>query len=185
MKFTHTGTTELYTNNLILRQFNETDAESMLQNWISDPIIQQNYGEPIYETKADILELLRKWSELYSKLDFYRWAIILIKNNENIGQIAFCKVYSDIATAEIEYCIGRNYWGNGYANEALGAVINFAFECPKFLKIEAFHRNENINSGRVLQKSLMNVVPNVERFKRENKEPHDETCYAITNSVCQ
>lgn len=165
MKFNHVGTFELYTERLLLRRFNPTDVDGMLRNWISDAVIQHSYGEPTYETKETVLELLKKWFELYLNLDFYRWAIVVQENNENIGQIAFCKVYSDIATAEIEYCIGQSYWGNGYANEALNAVVNFAFNYPKFSRLEAFHRNENTNSGRVLQKSSMTIVPNVERFR--------------------
>ena len=73
-------------------------------------------------------------------MDFYRWAIIEKKSMENIGQIAFCRVYSECNTAEIEYCIGENFWGNGYANEALAAVIDFTFKNTGFHKLEAYHR---------------------------------------------
>ena len=181
MKLNHSGTLTLCTQRLILRQFQMHDAGSMLRNWIADKTIQNNYGEPVYETEEAVLELLLLWESCYKNKDFYRWAIIHKESTENIGQIAFCKVYSDIGVAEIEYCIGQRYWGNGYANESLDAVIQYAFKHPRFFKIEAFHRNENINSSRVLQKSAMVVVPTVERFVRENKKAHNETCYAIFN----
>lgn len=95
-------------------------------------------------------------------------SIILRENNENIGQIAFCKVYTDIETAEIEYCIGEDYTGKGYATEALNAVINFSFKKAKFHKLEAFHRIVNSRSGRVLQKTIMKKVETVRRFEIEN-----------------
>lgn len=112
-------------------------------------------------------------------MDFYRWAIIEKKSMENIGQIAFCRVYSECNTAEIEDCIDENFLGNGYANEALAAVIDFTFKNTGFHKLEAYHREENIKSARVLEKSSMRVTDIVERFIRENRSPLGEVCYCI------
>ena len=64
-------------------------------------------------------QLLNKWVSQYKNDSFYRWAIILKETNENIGQIAFCRVYTQIKIAEIEYCIGESYWGNSYASKSL------------------------------------------------------------------
>lgn len=98
---------------------------------------------------------------------------------KNIGQIAFCKVYSDCYTAEIEYCIGQHFWGNGYAGEALNALIEYTFKNTDFTKLEAYHRTENIKSGKVLEKSAMHITDTVERFIRENTLPYGEVCYCI------
>ena len=49
----------------------------------------------------------------------YRWAVWEKKSGECIGQIAFCKTWDDIRTAEIEYCIGQRFQGDRYAGEAL------------------------------------------------------------------
>jgi ribosomal-protein-alanine N-acetyltransferase len=89
--------------------------------------VQSEYGELIYITITEIKQLLEKWKKGYSNPDFYRWAII-----ENIIQIAFCRVYSDCKTAEIEYCIGEKFWSNRYANEALSAVIDYVFANTDF-----------------------------------------------------
>lgn len=180
-KLNHTGTIKIETNRMILRKFNFEDANDMLKNWISNPIIQNNYGEPTYNTLDDVNILLKNWISNYDDNKFYRWAIILKDTKENIGQIAFCRVYTDISVAEIEYCIGEKFWGNGYATEALEAIIKFAFMYPKFRKLEAFHRDENYRSGRVLEKSMMNKVSSITRFKLEDKDPIGETCYDIEN----
>lgn len=153
----------------------------MLKHWIANPNVQFEYGEPIYTTTQEVKALLDEWRKGYLRNDFYRWAIIEKKSSENIGQIAFCRVYSDCNTAEIEYCIGENFWGNGYANETLDAVIGFIFKNTDFHKLEAYHRVENIKSGRVLENSSMRVADTVERFVRENKTPEGEVCYCITN----
>lgn len=177
----HTGTIQIETERLILRKFVYDDIPHMLKNWISNPAVQNEYGEPAYKIATEVHELLSKWIANYNNNYFYRWAIILKKNNENIGQIAFCKVYTKIETGEIEYCIGENYTGKGYASEALNTVIDFSFKEPKFYKLEAFHRIVNSRSGRVLQKSIMKNVDTVRRFEIENIKPDNHICYAITS----
>lgn len=180
LSFNHTGTVALATDRLLLRRFEYTDIEGMLKNWIANTLIQHNYGEPTYENIDSVRELLDKWIPQYEDKSFYRWAIILKENNENIGQIAFCRVYTEIETAEIEYCIGEAYWGKGYAGEALSSILKYSFEVAKFSKLEAFHRMENPNSGRVLKKSIMKRVSNAHRYELTNEQPKDKIFYALT-----
>ncbi len=175
----HIGTVKIETGRLLLRKFIYEDIPDMIENWIANPAVQNEYGEPIYETPDAVQELLSKWIIQYNNNDFYRWAIILKENNENIGQIAFCRVYTEMETAEIEYCIGENFWGKGYALEALNAVIDFAIKEPQFYKLEAFHRIANLRSGRVLEKTVMKKVENIRRFEIKNIIPEKDVCYAV------
>ena len=112
----HCGTKRIETPRLLLRQFTDDDCGDMLKNWISNPNVQFEYGEPVYTTISEVEKLLDKWKKGYSDIDFYRWAIIEKERMENIGQIAFCRVYSNCKTAEIEYCIGEKFWGKGYVD---------------------------------------------------------------------
>ena len=175
----HTATKPFETPRLICRPFTMADCGDMLRNWIADEDIQSEYGEPVYTTLPEVEKLVREYISKYNNPDFYRWAIIEKDSGECIGQIAFCRVYPDCNTAEIEYCIGKSFWGRGYAREALQAVINYTFSQTDFTKLEAYHRIENTKSGRVLEKSAMEITDNVERFRRENQLPHGEVCYCI------
>lgn len=175
----HSGTQQIETERLILRPFSAGDLDDMLKNWVADPQIQHEYGEPVYKTRAEANRLLQQYLAGYARPDFYRWAIIERGSMQNIGQIAFCKVWDDCETAEIEYCIGAAFWGNGYAGEALSAVIAYTFAHTGFRKLEAYHRAENPESGRVLQKSAMHVTDTVERFRRAGETPEGEICYCI------
>ena len=176
----HTGTVELYTDRLLLRKFKYSDVRDMLKNWISDPAVQLNYGEPVYESQEAVEELLSRWIPQYKDKAFYRWSIIDNKTGENMGQIAFCRVYNEFETAEVEYCLGRNFRRKGIVPEALRAIIKYSFEKPQFSKLEAFHRITNPNSGRVLEKSGMSIVANIKRFESLGEEPSGEICYAMT-----
>lgn len=175
----HIGTKRFETERLVCRRFEISDSKDAFHYWASNPRIQLEYGEPIYDTLAKTENFIQSYINNYNSDDCYRWAIIKKDTGENIGQIAFCKVYSDCKTAEIEYCIGEDFWGFGYAGEALKGLIEYAFTETDFDKLEAYHRSENTKSGRVLKKSAMHICDNVERFRRENKEAHGEICYCI------
>ncbi len=167
------------TERLLLKHYNGADKEirDMLKNWISDPAVQEEYGEPVYISFISVKELMKKYQS-----EPYRWAVWEKKSGECIGQIAFCKSWDEIHTAEIEYCIGQSFQGNGYAGEALKAVIDYTFTKTDFERLEAFHRKENPRSGNVLMKSLMHPTDTTERFRRQGIHPGNEICYCITAS---
>ncbi len=175
----HVGTHPFETARLLCRLFQPGDAADMLENWCGDPQVQIEYGEPVYPTLPDAQGLLDNYLAGYRSPEQYRWAIIEKASGKNIGQIAFCKVWSDCRTAEIEYCIGRAFWGRGYAGEALAALVDLAFQNTDFETLEAYHRAVNTQSGRVLEKSALHVTDNVQRFLRQNSLPHGEVCYCI------
>ena len=131
----HFGTQDFEIDRLICRRFKPEDYEDMFTNWAAKLNIQLEYGEPVYTTIPEVKELLEKYIDGYKDSDFYRWAITEKSIGQNIGQIAFCRVYSDCRTAEIEYCIGEPFWGNGYAGEALSALIDFTFKHTDFVKL--------------------------------------------------
>lgn len=149
---THCGTETIYTERLTLRRFTYEDWEVMQKNWVSDPKVQGMYGEPVYETKEEIIGLLGKYIEAYENQDVYRWAIILKESNECIGQIAFFMVNSQNHFAEIEYCIGGQFQKRGLATEATLAIIDYGFKMMNLHKVQICHREGNIASERVIKK---------------------------------
>ncbi|MBO4846290.1 MAG: GNAT family N-acetyltransferase [Lachnospiraceae bacterium] len=164
------------TKRLYLENFSGSDEQikSMIKNWIADPFIQNEYGEPVYTDEAEVASLMDRY-----KNEPYRWAVYEKESDECIGQIAFCKVWEDVHTAEIEYCIGRGFQGHGYAGEVLSGIIDYTFINTDFVRLEAYHRRENTASGRVLIRSAMHQTDTVERFKREGVTPENEVCYSI------
>ncbi len=171
-------TSVITTERLILRPFNENDLPDMVQ-WASDPAVQTEYGEPVYPDKEAVRELLHKYLAAYADPDYYRWAIHLRDTGEGIGQIGFCRVYDDIRTAEIEYCIAQTHWGKGFAGEALRGVIRWTFAETNFEKLEAYAREENTKSVRVLEKSMLHPTATVERFRRAGAFPEGEKCFCV------
>lgn len=149
---THIGTQIIETEHLILRKFEYSDADSMLQNWVADEAVQSMYSEPAYQTKAAVLELLERYIRRYERLDSYRWAIIHRETGACIGQIAFFLVDRQNHFAEIEYCIGAAFQCRGYATEATQALIRFGFEQIHLHKIQICTKAINAPSKRVIEK---------------------------------
>ena len=50
------------TERLLLKHYNGADKETrdMLKNWISDPAVQEEYGEPVCTSLTSVKELLEK-----------------------------------------------------------------------------------------------------------------------------
>ena len=149
---THTGTTAMETERLVLSRFEYSDNEAMLKYWIADEKIQSMYSEPVYTTKEEVKELLDKYIGSYEKEDYYRWAVTEKNSGECIGQIAYFLVDSKNHFAEIEYCIGADFQCRGYATEATKAVIGYGFDRMNLHKVQICTKTINKPSKRVIEK---------------------------------
>ena len=78
------------TERLTLTRFTGSDAEirDMLRNWVSDPAVQSEYGEPVYTTEAAVRCLLNRYMS-----EPFRWAIQENSSRQCIGQVAFCRIW--------------------------------------------------------------------------------------------
>lgn len=147
----HAGTKAFETERLICRPFREDDCGDMFKNRASDTNIQLEYGESVYGTTEQTKGLLKKYTEGYKNSDFYRWAIIEKLCGGNFGQIAFCKVWPDCKTAEVEYCIGGRIQDKGYAEEALREFISHSLKIRIFSSLKLIIEVKTPNRGEFLK----------------------------------
>lgn len=61
------------------------------------------------------------------------------ESNTPIGAMNVVSFNEKVKSATIGYCIGRNWWRQGYTSEALQAVMDFLFDEVGVLRIEAEH----------------------------------------------
>jgi len=69
-----------------------------------------------------------------------------------IGAVGLREVDAEHSQAEMGFWIGVQSWGKGYATEAAGRVIRYAFEELRLNRVYAHHMLRNPASGRVLEK---------------------------------
>jgi len=75
--------------------------------------------------------------------------LVTLRNDTIIGA---CGLVMQDKAPELGYWLGVNYWGKGYATEALHAVIDFAFTDLAHEALTAAARVTNPGSRRVLEK---------------------------------
>lgn len=83
--------------------------------------------------------------------EWYAIWMIELKDGTHIGELCF-KGIDAAGSVEIGYGASGTYKGNGYATEAIAAVVTWALQQPDVTCIEAETGSENIASQRVLEK---------------------------------
>jgi RimJ/RimL family protein N-acetyltransferase len=83
----------------------------------------------------------------------YLFAIEHAASRTHIGNIKVGPVNRNHFHADVSYFIGeKQYWGKGYATEAIALATQFAFERLKLNRVQAGLYQENAASGRALEK---------------------------------
>ncbi len=120
---------ELETKNLILRSWQESDAES-LYKYAQNPNIGPIAGwqpHTSIENSREIIKNVLSVDETY--------AVVLKQIGEAVGSIGLMTSKSEIHSAEmtedeceIGYWIGEPFWGQGLIPEAICELLRHAFE---------------------------------------------------------
>ena len=151
----HTGTQQLETPRLILRQFCAEDAPSMFQNWANDPEVARHVTWQPHGTISVTQALLEEWIAQYRRPDFYHWCITDRSSQNAIGDISVVHISERDNCCEIGYCLSRPFWGQGIMTETCCAVLDFLFETVGVHRVQSRHVTENPASGSVMQKCGM------------------------------
>ena len=140
-----------------LRFFGPRDLMNLLEQAGCPVTVQRGQRVfPSSEKASDVTRtLLKDWVSRYGAGDFFNWAIARKETGEVIGNISVVSLTEQIGAAEIGYCMGRRFWGQGIMPEALLAVEDYLFETVGLLRICAGHDVNNPKSGRVMDKAGM------------------------------
>ncbi len=163
----HKGTQEIRTERLVLRKVREDDYKDMYKYMSMEKMsryVTWNRHENTNVTK----ELCRMWTKQYSD-ERYNWAITL--DGKAVGNIDVIKIYG--TTAYMGWQISPEHWNKGMVTEAAMAVFDYLFSQIGIEAIEASHIEENIASGRVMQKTGMSPIPT------------EESVYYKLNNTCK
>ena len=173
------GTQRIATKRLILRRFKIEDAEDMYQNWASDPEVTRFLTWPVHSSVDVTRRLITEWISSYEDGGYFNWVIEYKKTGKAIGNISVVKLNEDTEAADMGYCMGRAYWGQGIMPEALKAVIDYLFDVVGLNRIAACHDVNNPKSGRVMDKAGMKQESILRASGKNNLGICDEVWHAI------
>lgn len=146
---------QLETNRLIMRPFEERDAEGLFL-LDSNPDVMKYVGGVVstkIEKSQQMIEFIQKQ---YKENGVGRLAVIEKSTNTLIGWSGLKYLTSEINGMKNVYELGYRflpeYWGKGYATETARAALNYAFNEIKTDVVYAMAVTENTGSNRVLQK---------------------------------
>ena len=83
----HKGTVVLETDRLILRKFREDDAQSMFDNWASNPNVTKYITWAPHENVEITKAIISEWVKSYRDSDFYQWALELKEIGLSVPQV--------------------------------------------------------------------------------------------------
>lgn len=141
----------LETERLILRPWEETDAEE-LYKYAKDPQVGPIAGWPPHTSVQNSREIIQK---VLSAEETY--AVILKSTNKPIGSIGLMfggnsNIEIRLYEAEIGYWIGVPYWGQGMIPEAVRELMRHGFEDLNLTALWCGYFEGNIKSKRVQEK---------------------------------
>ncbi len=174
------GTRTIETKRLILRKLEISDLEQVYNNWCSDPKVSKYVTWDTHKNIEQTKEYINFKLGLYEKDYRFDWVVVIKETNEVIGEIDAVKQSLNYNLVELGYCYGSKYWNNGYATEALSAVIKYLKEVALVEKVTACHISTNPASGRVMQKAGMKYDATLKEYvvDKNTKERADLVYYS-------
>ena len=108
----HAGTKTIETPRLILRAFMPDDVDAMRRNWVTDAEVPRYLTWQPHADPALTQALAERWARQAAEdPKFYQWAVVPKELGEPIGSLSVVRMDERTETAELGWCIGRNWWG--------------------------------------------------------------------------
>ena len=141
------NTPTLYTQQLILRQFNEMDLPA-LYDLLKDGEVNTFLPWLPVENMEEAKSFLHsRFLNYYKQPSAYRYAICLKEDNKPIGYVCL----SEDISHDFGYALKKDCWHKGYATQSAHAVIQ-RLKKDGYSYITATHDINNPRSGEVMKR---------------------------------
>jgi RimJ/RimL family protein N-acetyltransferase len=141
----------LLTARLRLRPFDETDTNDIFALH-SNAYVLRYWDAPPWSATADAERFIAACRQMAEEGTGVRLAVERVCGGAFIGWCSLTRWNPGYRSAALGYCFQREAWGHGYATEAAGAVLRWAFETLELNRVQAETDTRNIASARVLEK---------------------------------
>lgn len=169
---------QIYTKRLYLRKMKMSDAHSLFTIW-SDPEVTKFMNITNFTHEEQAKEMIALFDQLAAERKAIRFTMIKKESNEIIGSCGFNSFDVDNASAEIGYDLAKAYWGNGYAQEGISALIDYAFTTLNLNSIEAKIEPGNVNSIKVVEKLNFTFKGTFQEYDESKESFNDLNIYTL------
>jgi [ribosomal protein S5]-alanine N-acetyltransferase len=144
-------TPTLHTDRLRLRPFTDADADA-LYALHSNAVVLRYWDSPPWTDRARADLFLARCRQIADEGTGARVAIERLTDGVFLGWCGVTQWNPDYRSASLGYCLGEAAWGQGFATEAAGALVQWAFDTFDLNRLQAEADTRNVASGRVLEK---------------------------------
>lgn len=139
------------TERLVLRALHVTDCHDVL-GIFSDERVMVYYGMYPINSLENAVSLIQALQNTFYEGKGIRWAMTLKESGRLIGTCGFHNLNQQQRRAEMGYELAWEYWGLGYAKEAIQAMRIYGVEMMNLHRMEALVYPENLASQGVLER---------------------------------
>jgi ribosomal-protein-alanine N-acetyltransferase len=130
-----------------------------LHRVMSNREVMQHIGKGVL-TRPEVQDIVSRVVAGWNETGMGWWTIRLKAENHLIGQICL-RPEKDLGEIAVGYALDAAFWRQGYAREALEAVVAYGFN-EKFLdRVVAVVRSENTGSRSLLERCGFTQEPDV------------------------
>lgn len=159
---------EVRTDRLLLRRWRDADREPFAQ-LTADTEVMRYFPAPLSREQSD--DLATRADALFDVHGFGLWALQRLDTGEFIGFTGLAPMPAGIPGSggvEVGWRLARPAWQQGFATEAAGAALAFAFGELGLTEVNSITARVNIRSQRVMER--LNMRPAGE-FDHPRLEP--------------
>ncbi len=175
----------LETSRLKLRAIFPTDAEAIFQ-LMSDPTVTKFHELEQFEDLQQAHDLISSFTQWFQNDQAVRWGILLKETSEFIGTCCFDTFDFDYQSVNLGYNLRSDHCGNGFATEAVNAIIDYAFAkgvVGPVNRIQAITVPENVASEKVLRKLGFEFEGRMRQYGFWKNEFHDMNLFSRLKNV--
>jgi RimJ/RimL family protein N-acetyltransferase len=144
-------TPTLRTARLRLRPFSDADADALFALH-SNAHVLRYWDAPPWSEPARAERFIETCRRLADEGSGVRPAIDRASAGAFIGWCSLTRWNPEHRSATLGYCLDDAAWGHGYATEAVGALLQWAFDTLDLNRVQAETDTRNAASARVLEK---------------------------------
>lgn len=145
------STPTLHTARLRLRPFTEADTDAIYA-LMSNAYVLRYWDAPPWSERSRADRFIANCQKMAEEGEGVRLAIERRIDGLFIGWCALQKWEPAYRSAMIGYCFAEQAWGQGFATEAAGALLQWGFDTLDLNRVESGADTRNRASERVLEK---------------------------------
>lgn len=139
------------TERLRLRWLTAEDVPA-LYDIFGDPDVCRYWSRPAMTNIEQAATLVHEIQDHFTRRTLFQWGVAERVTGEVIGTCTLAWLSAEHRRAEIGFALMRRAWGHGYMQEALAALLKFAFETLQLHRIEADADPRNDRSLALLER---------------------------------